>query len=66
MSSVNQMGQQGPDAELVHDTTERTWSVTVAIYRILVSRLKDLSGKILWERFRCKLEDSDCIILESS
>ena len=59
-------GTTRADAEPVHDTTERTWSFTVASYRILVSRLKALSGKILWERFRCKLEDSVYIILESS
>ena len=43
----------------------QSWSIIVASYRILVSRLKALSGKILWECFRCKLEDSDYIILET-
>ena len=31
-----------------------------------VSRLKARSGKFLWERFRCKLKDSDDIFLELS
>ena len=68
ISFLIQIGQQGLDAELDQDTfpTKSSRSVTLANCRVLVSDLKAFSGKIQWECFRCKLKDSDYIILEFS